>query len=158
MLKIIFVCMGNICRSPSGEAVFRKIVQERNLESAFYIDSAGTSAYHVGETADRRMKKHASQRGFHLTSRSRRFTSQDIDEFDYIIAMDRENYEDILSLDKKGTRNGKIHMMTEYSTCCRGDDVPDPYYGGDNGFELVLDLLEESCLGLLESLIKKHGL
>lgn len=157
MINILFVCLGNICRSPSGEGVFKSLVESEGLEDKFFIDSAGTSAYHVGEPADRRMRKHAERRSIRLTSRSRRFIRQDFDKFDYILAMDGSNYDDILSIDKTGENRAKVFMMTDFSSIYKNRDVPDPYYGGDDGFEEVLDLLEESCRGLLDAVKKKYG-
>lgn len=152
MKKVVFVCLGNICRSPSGEGVFKYFVKSSNLENDYYIDSAGTSAYHVGEMADSRMRKHASRRGYNLTSRSRQFIKSDFKKFDLIIAMDSSNYDDILLLSTSKDDKNKVKMMTDFSTSFIGEDVPDPYYGGSQGFELVLDILEDSCKGLLEYL------
>ena len=149
--------MGNICRSPSGEGVFKKFVDDAGLSGRFFIDSAGTSAYHVGEPADARMGEHAAKRNLRLTSRSRRFTRADLEKFDYILAMDYENYHDILSYDRHGSFGDKVFMMNDFSETGKGADVPDPYYGGPSGFEIVLDMLEESCRGLLEYIRIKHG-
>ncbi len=157
MIKVLFVCMGNICRSPSGEGVFTKLVDDAGLSDQFNIDSAGTSAYHIGESADARMRKHAAKRGLQLTSRSRKFTRADLEKFDYILAMDYENYRDILGYDRHGTCGDKVYMMNDFSETDKGADVPDPYYGGPAGFEIVLDMLEESCRGLLEHIRIKHG-
>lgn len=158
MINILFVCLGNICRSPSGEGVFKSLVKSEGLEADFFIDSAGTSAYHLGEPADRRMRKHAERRNIQLTSRSRKFTRADFNNFDYILAMDGSNYDDIISLDRRGEHRDKVFMMTDFSALYKNYDVPDPYFGGDDGFEEVLDLLEESCRGLLDQMKKKHGL
>lgn len=149
--KILFVCMGNICRSPSAEAVFTGLVNKEGLADEFEIDSAGTGAWHAGEPADKRMQEHAVKRNYNLTSISRQFDPDtDFDYFDTIIGMDDEN---IFSL-KKMARNiedlQKIHRMTDFSREWNYTEVPDPYYGGKEGFELVLDLLEDSCRGLLE--------
>jgi protein-tyrosine phosphatase len=142
--------MGNICRSPSGEGVFKALAEKEGLSDMFFIDSAGTSAYHVGEPADKRMRKHASMRNIELTSRSRKFIQSDFENFDYILAMDYDNYQDIIHLDKSGAHHKKVFMMNDFSQKHKGADVPDPYYGGADGFERVLDMLEDSCLGLLE--------
>lgn len=151
--KILFVCMGNICRSPSAEAVFNGLTKKSNLFNNFEIDSAGTTAYHVGQKADRRMQSHAVKRGFNLTSISRLFDPDtDFDHFDYIIGMDDENIHTLKSLVRNKTDLDKIHKMTDFSKEWEYDDVPDPYYGGDEGFELVLDLLEDACEGLLENI------
>lgn len=151
MKKIVFVCLGNICRSPSGEGVFKYLLKKRQLEDNYFVDSAGTSAYHVGEKADSRMRKHALKRGYNLTSRSRQFIKDDLNNFDLIIPMDSSNFDDILHL-AEDKHLKKVKLMTDFSSKYKGQDVPDPYYGGDSGFELVLDILEESCNGLLDYL------
>lgn len=152
MKRILFVCLGNICRSPSGEAVFNHIIKRENNSSDFFVDSAGTSAYHVGETADSRMIKHGARRGYQFNSRSRAFIRDDFNNFDYIIAMDSSNYKDILRLAPEENYKENVFMMTYFSNRYKGMDVPDPYYGGPDGFEEVLDILEESCLGLFNYL------
>ena len=156
MIKIIFVCLGNICRSPSGEAVMNAVVEKAGLSDKIECDSAGTIAYHAGEPADPRMKKHALKRGYDLTSIARKFTHYDFEEFDYIIAMDRNNYTDLLTLDKEAEFVEKISMMTSYCTDHDDEEVPDPYYGGPQGFEHVLDLLEDACEGLLNKIKTDH--
>ncbi len=154
MINILFVCMGNICRSPSGEAVMNKFIKREGLEDKIKCDSAGTIAYHEGEPADPRMKRHAIKRGYRLTSTARRFRDEDFENFDYIIAMDKNNFHDLHSFDKEGKYKNKISMMTDYSS--HGyDEVPDPYYGGPDGFEHVLDILEDSCTGLLKNIKMK---
>lgn len=153
MKKILFVCMGNICRSPSAEAVMNKMIADKDLQSFIRTDSAGTIAYHEGEPADARMKFHAVKRGYNLTSIARKFVYDDFEEFNFIITMDKSNYFDILSLDQEGKYKNKVSMMTDYSR--NGyDEVPDPYYGGNEGFELVLNILEESVNGLINKILK----
>lgn len=146
--------MGNICRSPSGEAVMNGLITKNNLQDRITCDSAGTIAYHSGEPADTRMKSHAVKRGYDLTSIARQIKQFDFDRFDYIIAMDSENYNNILSLDSEVKYKNKVSMMLEYATQYDDTDVPDPYYGGEQGFEYVLDLLEDACLGLLKHIVK----
>lgn len=150
--------MGNICRSPSAEAVMNGIIKKNNLQDKIKCDSAGTIGYHAGEPADQRMKAHASKRGYDLTSISRQINYDDLQDFDYIITMDRENYEDVKALDSTGVYTDKISLMTDYAKNIKAGSVPDPYYGGPDGFELVLDLLEVSCEGLLEYIKNKNGL
>ncbi|MDD4145273.1 MAG: low molecular weight phosphotyrosine protein phosphatase [Prolixibacteraceae bacterium] len=151
--KILFVCLGNICRSPSAEAVFKGSAKKRGMESQFVIDSAGTSGWHVGETSDKRMQKHAVKRGYSLDSVSRQFDPDvDFDRFDIIIGMDDENIIALKRMARDMDDLKKIHKMTDFSKEWNYSEVPDPYYGGDEGFELVLDLLEDACSGLLDSL------
>lgn len=147
--------MGNICRSPSAEAVFTGLVKNNELSARFEIDSAGTTAYHVGQAADRRMQSHAIKRSFNLTSISRLFNPDtDFDYFDMIIGMDDENMHSLKHMTRDDADLDKLHKMTDFSIEMKYDEVPDPYYGGDAGFELVLDLLEDSCQGLLDKLKK----
>ena len=148
--KILFVCLGNICRSPSAEAVFTGIVKNRGLSHIFEIDSAGTSGWHAGEPADKRMRSHAIKRGYDLTSISRKFNpDSDFDYFDMIIGMDDENIQTLKKMARNKGDMDKIHKMTDFRITGQYNEVPDPYYGGHEGFELVLDLLEDSCEGLL---------
>ena len=151
--RILFVCLGNICRSPSAEAVFNGMIKSRGIAGNFVVDSAGTGGYHVGEPADRRMQSHAIKRGYDLTSISRKFNPDiDFDNFDLIIGMDNENVRKLKSKARNTSDLSKIRKMTDYKKEWNYDEIPDPYYGGDEGFELVLDLLEDSCEGLLEEL------
>lgn len=154
-IKVLFVCLGNICRSPSAEAVFKHLVDKNGLSDNFFIDSAGTSAWHAGEKADARMRQHAKKRGINLTSISRKFVVEDFDRFDYIIAMDRQNLEDMKQMGRNQSDLDKLHMMTSFSKQFNYDHVPDPYYGGDEGFELVLDILEDTSKGLFQFIEKK---
>ncbi len=151
--KVLFVCLGNICRSPSAEAVFKGIVRKEGLADEFEIDSAGTLGWHAGEPADPRMQLHAIKRGYKLTSLSRQFNPDtDFDYFDYIIGMDDSNISNLRSMARTEDDLGKIYKMTDFSREFAFDEIPDPYYGGDAGFELVLDLLEDACEGLLEAI------
>ena len=151
--KILFVCLGNICRSPSAEAVFTGVVKKHGKSNGFEIDSAGTSGWHAGEPADRRMQSHAVKRGYNLTSISRKFNPHsDFDYFDMIIGMDDSNVQNLKQMARSAADLDKICKMTDFSREFNYDEVPDPYYGGSDGFELVLDLLEDSCEGLLDKL------
>lgn len=149
--SVLFVCLGNICRSPSGEAVLKTKLTDAGLDKEVFVDSAGTSGYHEGDIADERMQSHAVKRGFNLTSISRQIRPADYDRFDYIIAMDRNNYQNLMNKAYTPEHKQKISMMTDFSQTHSGD-VPDPYYGGSQGFEDVLDILEDSVDGLIREL------
>jgi low molecular weight protein-tyrosine phosphatase len=151
--KVLFVCMGNICRSPAAEGIMTSLVKKNNLENSIQIDSAGTIAYHKGEGADPRMKKHAASRGYNLTSLARKFNpGKDFDEFDYIVTMDDDNYTNILVHDTDGLYIDKLHKMAKFSSDPDVTEIPDPYYGGAKGFETVIDILEDTCENLLEKI------
>jgi len=156
MKQVIFVCLGNVCRSPSAEAVFKAMVDKYGFQSEFQCDSAGTDAYHVGDDADYRMKQFAKKRGYRLTSISRRFEPHfDFDRFDLIIGMDKQNVRNLKAVARNENDRKKISLMTDYCTHTKCDSVPDPYYGGAAGFELVLDILEDACEGLIRKLQDK---
>ncbi len=152
--KVLFVCLGNICRSPAAEAVLRKIILNDNREEEFIIDSAGTSGFHEGETADNRMIDTGKKKGLHLTSISRQFIKSDFSKFDFIVVMDDSNLENIQKLDSAKEYSHKILKMTEYASGKFKDftKVPDPYYGGQDGFDLVFDLLDNCCQNFYESI------
>ncbi len=151
-IRVLFVCLGNICRSPMAEGVFSKIVEDQGKENGFEIDSAGMAGYHAGELADSRMRAHAGKRGYNLTHRSRQVKKEDFDRFDYIIGMDEQNIRGLKQLALTPEHTGKIYRMTDFCKRMTDTEVPDPYYGGDAGFEYVIDLLEDSCHGLYEFL------
>jgi protein-tyrosine phosphatase len=150
--SILFVCLGNICRSPMAEGVFNKIVLENGVEQQFEIDSAGLISVHQGELPDYRMRQHASRRGYQLTHRSRPVCKADFDKFDLIIAMDEENIAGLKRLAQTKDHLAKIHRMIDFSSKFAPTHIPDPYYGGDKGFEHVIDLLEDACMGLFGKL------
>ena len=150
MPSLVFVCLGNICRSPTAEGVVRHRAEERGLNGQLAIDSAGTSGYHAGEQADERMRVHASRRGYDLTSRSRRFEANDFDRFDLVVAMDRSNRRDLESIARTEEERSKIVMFCDFVPGRKGDDVPDPYYGGSKGFEEVLDLIEAGADAVID--------
>jgi protein-tyrosine phosphatase len=150
-VSVLFICMGNICRSPTAEGVFRHFVEEAGLAERISVDSAGTHAYHVGEPPDRRSSAAAERRGISLDGiRARRFDDEDFDRFDYILAMDRDNLA-ILTGQCAREHRHKIRLFLEFAPG-REDEVPDPYYGGGAGFERVLDLVDAASRGLLETL------
>ena len=153
--KILFVCLGNICRSPAAEGIFNQKIKERDLENFFVVDSAGTGSWHVGNLPDQRMRTTAISRGIELTSRARQIEENDLYKFDLILVMDKDNLDAVKSLNKnhKNTINSKIKLILSYSQKSQLDEVPDPYYGGQNGFDRVLDLLDDAMDGLIDSLI-----
>jgi protein-tyrosine phosphatase len=158
MNRVLFVCSGNICRSPAAEAIFSKIVNDNGYVDSFEIDSAGIGGWYAGEPADIRMRKHARKRNYNLTSIARKFDPRtDFDQFDFIIGMDDENISDLRRMARNGEDKGKIFRMTDFRKMFNYHSVPDPYYGGEDGFELVLDLLEDAGLGLFQKLIKEFN-
>jgi protein-tyrosine phosphatase len=151
--SILFVCLGNICRSPAAEGIMRHIVSEPGVTGSWIIDSAGTSRYHIGDLPDHRMRLHARRRGIELTHRCRQVTESDFDDFDLIIGMDSANISNLRAIAPSPEAESKIHAMSEhFSPSARHDHVPDPYYEGAEGFELVLDLLDDACRNLYHSL------
>ncbi|MBA4251612.1 MAG: phosphotyrosine protein phosphatase [Chlorobiaceae bacterium] len=158
MIKLLFVCMGNICRSPSAEAIMKKIVSENNLDDKIFCDSAGTLGYHAGDQPDSRMIAHAKKRNVFLNHAARKITNEDLIEFDHILVMDDDNFSNVMLLNGTESDKSKIKKLADYCVKLDEDEVPDPYYGGAEGFEKVLDILEDACSGLLEDLKIKHNL
>jgi protein-tyrosine phosphatase len=158
MVSVLFVCMGNICRSPTAQGVFGYLVEQHGLKSQIHIDSAGTHAYHVGEPPDARATRAAGRRGIDLgPQRARRVTERDFLDFDYVLAMDRNNYNDLMLLCPPAHRP-KLHLFLEYAAELADDEVPDPYYGGVTGFDRVLDLIEMAANGLLADIRERYRL
>lgn len=156
-LKILFVCLGNIVRSPLAENMFRKMANDAGLGDEYIIDSAGTGSWHIGEAPDSRMVRVAANHGLNYSGRARQVTRQDLDEFDYLIAMDRDNRAVLYGMAQTGEQQSKIHMLREFDPYGKPDsEVPDPYYGGINGFEKVYLIVERSCSGLLQALQKER--
>jgi protein-tyrosine phosphatase len=149
-VKLLFVCMGNICRSPTAEGVMRSLLREEGLEDEIEIDSAGTGGWHAGAPPDSRATEAASRRGIVLEGAARQIRPQDFEDYDLVLVADRENLRDVRRIAPDAARE-KIHLLREFDPASSGDlDVPDPYYGGPGGFEEVLDLVEAACRGLLD--------
>lgn len=152
-VNVLFVCLGNICRSPAAEGILKKMVADNHLEESIIVDSAGTSGWHEGELPDDRMRMHGQRRGYNFSSLARKFERSDFDRFDYIVVMDDDNYRNVRKLARTEEDVAKIHRMIDYSKkYSHHQKVPDPYYGGSSGFELVMDLLEDACENLLEEI------
>jgi protein-tyrosine phosphatase len=149
-VRLLFVCLGNICRSPAGENVMRHLVSEAGLSSRFEIDSAGTAGFHTGNDPDLRMQKAARKRGIPMTGSARQVKPADFEEFDWIFAMDRSNYEDLRAVQNRCPNpTAKLVLFCDLCEKHKESEVPDPYYGGPEGFETVLDLLEDGCSAFL---------
>ena len=158
-VRVCFVCLGNICRSPTAEATMRQLLEEERLATRIEIDSAGTGDWHVGEPPDRRAKAAAKRRGIDISGRARRVLSRDFEYFDYVIAMGRSNQSDLLQLAPSATGKGKVALFRNYDPeSPRDADVPDPYYGEGDGFERVLDICDAACRGLLRHIRDNHPL
>ncbi len=152
-ISILFVCLGNICRSPAAEGVMQAIVDEEGAAARFTIDSAGTGNYHIGDLPDQRMRIHARRRGYELTHRCRQVRTYDFDDFDIIVAMDASNERNLRRIAPSPEAEAKIVQMAEFvDIASRYDHIPDPYYEGAEGFELVLDLLQSACRNLYDAL------
>ncbi len=153
VLRVCFVCLGNICRSPTAEGVLRRLLVEAGLERAVHVESAGTASYHVGELPDRRTREHARRRGLVLESRARHFTAASFQRFELVLAMDEANRRALLELAPSEADASKVRLLRDYDPeAPPGASVPDPYYGGAEDFERVLDQCERACRGLLDAL------
>lgn len=150
--SVLFVCLGNICRSPLAEGIFGHLVSEAGMAERFEVDSAGTGAWHVGERPDARASMVANQHGVELDSRARQLTEDDLQRFDYVIAMDRENLRNIERMADATSSEAEVHLLREFDRTAQGEEVPDPYYGGASGFETVYEMVHRSCQVLLERL------
>ncbi|PIO49159.1 MAG: phosphotyrosine protein phosphatase [[Chlorobium] sp. 445] len=157
-VRVLFVCLGNICRSPSAEGVFRKLLHEANLAAAFEIDSAGTASYHIGEPADYRAETAAAERGIDISAhRARQVHRKDFDTYDWIIAMDKSNLENLRRMCPQKLQH-KLKLIMSFASHHTLDEVPDPYYGDERDFKYMLDLLQDACKGLLDWLVSMHNL
>ncbi len=153
--RLLFVCLGNICRSPCAENIMNHLLVERQLTDQIQCDSAGTSNYHIGSPPDRRMAAAAREKGIELKGAARQLQASDLQEFDWILAMDNDNYRDILLLDPQGRYHSKVRKMCDFCRHHPDQEVPDPYYGGEAGFRYVVDLLLDACEGLLDFLLQE---
>lgn len=155
MVNVLFVCLGNICRSPISQGVFEDLLRREGLEGEVFVDSAGTGAWHIGHPPDERGQERAGRRGIHLSGqRARQVTPEDCQRFDYVVVMDWDNYESVSSLCRHSTV--EIRLFLDYASGIEQEEVPDPYYGGPDGFEHVLDLVEAASRGLLDDIREKH--
>jgi len=157
VLRICFVCLGNICRSPTAEAVMRHLVGAAGLEERIQVDSAGTGGWHVGEPPDRRSREVGERRGMPLSGRARQFVAADFKRFDLVLAMDGQNFDTLVEMAPDDAAAAKIHRLRVFDAAAPPDaDVPDPYYGGADGFDRVFDICEAACRGLLTRLRADH--
>jgi protein-tyrosine phosphatase len=155
MIRVLFVCMGNICRSPLAQGVFENVLRREGLEGEVFVDSAGTGRWHVGSPPDERAQRSARSRGLDLSAqRARQVTPDDCHDFDYVLTMDEENYRAVSALCREG--GAEVRPFLDYAPDRLETEVPDPYYGGPDGFEHVLDLVEEASERLLEEIKEKH--
>lgn len=153
MVKILFICLGNICRSPAADGIMHRLVSQAGLDDQYLIDSAGIGSWHVGQLPDQRMRRHGQRHGYLFNHRARQFKPQDFDRFDLIAVMDHENYHDVSRQARTETDRLKIISMSDYLQHHPGQStIPDPYYGSDSDFEWVIELLEDACDGLLKQL------
>ena len=157
-ISVLFVCLGNICRSPAAEALFIKETKVRGIEDRFLVDSAGTGSWHVGKKADSRMRLAAKDRGVNITSKARQISKNDFQQFRYILTMDESNYKNVISLKNSEpiSDNCQVRKIQEFANSFYEKEVPDPYFGGEEGFDYVLDLLIDSTGGFLDHIFKNH--
>ena len=150
--KLLFICLGNICRSPAADGVMRRLVKESGLLDCIHIDSAGTAGWHAGRPADARMREAGARRGYDFSHTARQVTAEDLAIYDLILVMDDQNRRDLRSLDPQRLNESKIRYFCEFCTRHEEREVPDPYYGGNEGFQHVLDLMEDGCSGILQEI------
>ena len=159
MVRVCFVCLGNICRSPTAEGVMRHLVREAGLESKIEVDSAGTAGYHAGEPPDARACAAGKRRGVEIRGKARQFKASDFELFEYVVAMDRANYRELEALAERAESTRRLFLLRSFDPeSAKGASVPDPYYGGDEGFDEVFDICWAACQALLETIKKEHRL
>jgi protein-tyrosine phosphatase len=153
-ISILFVCLGNICRSPAAEAICIDLINQKGLNDGFIVDSAGTGSWHIGKKADARMRISAERRGLNILSTARQINTKDFENFNYILAMDNSNFKNINDLKNRNHSSdfSSIQKIQDFRSVFKDLEVPDPYFGGDEGFDHVLDILEDSVGGFLESI------
>ena len=153
-ISVLFVCLGNICRSPAAEAIFINLIEKEGLSDGFNVDSAGTGSWHIGKKADRRMRIAAEKRELNILSRARQINMEDFEKFNYILAMDNSNFKNINDLQSRKSSSdlASIKKIQDFKSIFNEEEVPDPYFGGDEGFDYVLDILEDSVRGFLKSI------
>jgi protein-tyrosine phosphatase len=157
-VSVLFLCMGNICRSPAAHGVMETLVEQKGLADRIMVDSAGTLDYHEGELPDARMREAAARRGVDLTHRSRPLTARDFHSFDYLVAMDHQNLMDLEEFRPHGKSRAEVSLLMSHCDTPAMDEVPDPYLGGRAAFEQVLDLVDQGCGALLKTIRQRHGL
>ena len=157
-ISVLFVCLGNICRSPAAEALFIKKIKEKQIEDRFLVDSAGTGSWHVGKQSDLRMRVAAKNRKIDITSKARQISKSDFQQFNYILTMDDSNYKNVISLKNRATYSDlcEVRKIQEFAKSFHEKEVPDPYFGGEEGFDYVLDILNDSISGFLDHIFKNH--
>ena len=153
-ISVLFVCLGNICRSPAAEAIFQNLINDKGISNEFMVDSAGTGSWHIGKKADSRMRFAAKQRNINITSKARQIREDDFRKFKYILVMDNSNFSNVIELKNrvKGSDFAKILKIQDFSSIFNEKEVPDPYFGGDAGFDHVLDILEDSVYSFLDNI------
>ena len=152
--SVLFVCLGNICRSPAAEAIFQKLIDQKGLTDSFIVDSAGTGSWHIGKQSDSRMRIAAKKRDINILSRARQINAKDFENFNYILTMDNSNFSDLIKLKNINSFSNiaLIKKIQDYRSVFREEEVPDPYFGGDEGFDHVIDILEDSVSSFLDSI------
>lgn len=158
MTNVLFVCLGNICRSPLAQALMEKKIKEKGLTSEIHVDSCGTSQYHIGESPDKRTLQNAADNGLKIEHKARQFSKKDFRDFDYIVAMDSANLECVRRMDQTNEFDHKLLIMRDYDEVNPGADVPDPYFGGSEGFQHVYQMLDRSVEAFLEKIIQEKNL